>query len=1035
MTAFDKLKNKLAELFQLDQADLDFGIYRIMNARREEINQFLEKDLLPQVQSAFEIYKSSDKDELQKELDRVTEGVKAAGMNPDDAPKVVELREKLAEYGVDTKGMENDVYDHLYSFFSRYYDEGDFISLRRYKEGVYAIPYEGEEVKLHWANHDQYYIKTSEYFKDYTFRLSKVGNAHFKIVEADTEKDNIKSIDEKDRRFILDEEQPVFVEGGELFIRMEYRSDIQKRKQDAINGETARKVLDNLDHKDYATWQKALSGKWRNAKGEVTERTILEKHLADYTKRNTFDYFIHKDLDSFLKRELDFYIKNEVMRLDDVENESAARVEQYLSKIKVIRRIAHKIIAFLSHIEEFQKKLWLKKKFVIETNYCITLDRVPEGLYPEIAKNTDQHDEWVKLFAIDKIKGDLVTPAYSNPLTVDFLKSQKNLLLDTKYFEGSFVLKVLSSIENMDNKCDGLLVKSENFQGLHLLQKRYKGDVNYVHIDPPYNTATSGFLYKNSYEHSSWLSMMNDRIELSSILLDERGEFLCHIDENEYERLNIIFDRHSLNAAGTVIWDKKNPMLGRKGIATQHEYIIWRSKHDSSVVGRSESITSMQEQVKGLVEESGGDVEQARLKYRKWLSKQDHLSGGEKAYKYIDESGNIYRLVAMGAPEKRTDPKFHIPLKHPITRINCPVPPNGWSRTPETLSELIDNGLIVFGTDEKTQPQKKVFLRDDARKQITSVYSDGKSGKSYLDPMGLEFPYCHPVSMYEHLLSVASGNATFIDFFAGSGTNGHAVLNLMRSTNAHHKSILVEMGDHFDEVLIPRIQKVVYSKDWKDGIPISREGISYMFKYMTLESYEDALANIHLYRDDAQQTLLDGNANFRESYMLNYMLDVESRGSLLDIDQFDDPWGYKLLVGQGSAGETKPVNVDLIETFNWLIGIKVKHVDQISGFTIIEGQNLSGDNILVIWRKIRDLSETDAEKIGQLRVKANSELEAFFSKQQYNTLDSEYDIIYVNGDNNLMNVPLNPDKAAIEPRYKVRLIEEEFQKLMFDTRD
>ncbi len=1035
MTAFEKLKNKLAELFQLDQADLDFGIYRIMNARREEINQFLEKDLLPQVQSAFEIYKSSDKDELQKELDRVTEGVKSAGMNPDDAPKVVELREKLAEYGVDTKGMENDVYDHLYSFFSRYYDEGDFISLRRYKEGVYAIPYEGEEVKLHWANHDQYYIKTSEYFKDYTFRLPKVGNAHFKIVDADTEKDNIKSNDEKDRRFILDEEQPVFVEGGELFIRMEYRSDGQKRKQDAINGETARKVMDNLDHKDYATWQKALSGKWRNTKGDVTERNILEKHLADYTKRNTFDYFIHKDLDGFLKRELDFYIKNEVMRLDDIENESAARVEQYLSKIKVIRRIAHKIITFLSQIEEFQKKLWLKKKFVIETNYCITLDRVPEGLYPEIAKNTDQHDEWVKLFSIDKIKGDLITPPYSNPLTVDFLKSQKNLLLDTKYFEGTFVIKLLSSVEDMNNQCDGLLVKSENFQALHLLQERYKGDVNYVHIDPPYNTATSGFLYKNSFEHSSWLSMMNDRIELSSILLDERGEFLCHIDENEYERLNIIFDRHSLNAAGTVIWDKKNPMLGRKGIATQHEYIIWRSKHDSSVVGRSESITTMQEQVKGLVEESGGDVEQARLKYRKWLSKQDNLSGGEKAYKYIDESGNIYRLVAMGAPEKRTDPKFHIPLKHPITGINCPVPPNGWSRTPETLSDLIDKGLIVFGTDEKTQPQKKVFLRDDARKQITSVYSDGKSGKSYLDPMGLEFPYCHPVSMYEHLLSVASGNATFIDFFAGSGTNGHAVLNLTRSTNAHHKSILVEMGDHFDEVLIPRIQKVVYSNDWKDGIPVSREGISYMFKYIRLESYEDALANIHLNRDEAQQTLLDAGGKFRESYMLKYMLDVESRGSLLDIDQFDDPWGYKLLVGQGSAGETKPANVDLIETFNWLIGIKVKHVDQISGFTIIEGQNLSGDNILVIWRKIRDLSETDAEKIGHLRVKANSELEAFFSKQQYNTLDSEYDIIYVNGDNNLMNVPLNPDKAAIEPRYKVRLIEEEFQKLMFDTRD
>jgi adenine-specific DNA-methyltransferase len=105
-------------------------------------------------------------------------------------------------------------------------------------------------------------------------------------------------------------------------------------------------------------------------------RTLLEKHLADYTARNTFDYFIHKDLGGFLRRELDFYIKNEVVHLDDIENETAPRVEQYLAKVKAIRRIAHKIIDFLAQLENFQKKLWLKKKFVVETQYCVTLDRI-----------------------------------------------------------------------------------------------------------------------------------------------------------------------------------------------------------------------------------------------------------------------------------------------------------------------------------------------------------------------------------------------------------------------------------------------------------------------------------------------------------------------------------------------------------------------------------------------------------------------------------------------------------------------------------
>ena len=118
------------------------------------------------------------------------------------------------------------------------------------------------------------------------------------------------------------------------------------------------------------------------ASGEQADYTRLAAHLRRYTARNTFDYFIHKDLGAFLRRELDFYIKNEVMHLDDIENESAPRVEQYLSKIKVIRKIAGKIIDFLAQLEDFQKKLWLKKKFVVETQYCISVGSIPEEFLP-----------------------------------------------------------------------------------------------------------------------------------------------------------------------------------------------------------------------------------------------------------------------------------------------------------------------------------------------------------------------------------------------------------------------------------------------------------------------------------------------------------------------------------------------------------------------------------------------------------------------------------------------------------------------------
>ena len=152
----EQLKTLLKELFQLDQPDLDFGLYRVMHAKSTEVSQFLDKDLLPQVQAAFGQYKTADKTELEQELSKVIAGVEAAGMDPNDSPTVKELRARLND-PVDIGALENEVYDHLFSFFRRYYAEGDFLAKRVYKPNVYAIPYEGEEVTLHWANKDHYY--------------------------------------------------------------------------------------------------------------------------------------------------------------------------------------------------------------------------------------------------------------------------------------------------------------------------------------------------------------------------------------------------------------------------------------------------------------------------------------------------------------------------------------------------------------------------------------------------------------------------------------------------------------------------------------------------------------------------------------------------------------------------------------------------------------------------------------------------------------------------------------------------------------
>ncbi|MBT4431405.1 MAG: site-specific DNA-methyltransferase, partial [Nitrospinaceae bacterium] len=219
------LKEKLREMFQLDQAELDFGIYRIMNAKRDEVERFLDDDLLPQVQAALAAYQPAELVEKRQKLETAIAGAEAAGIDPEVAPSVMQLRAEL-EDAVDVGKLEEEVYSHLTTFFSRYYHDGDFMSLRRYKEGVYALPYEGEEVKLHWANADQYYIKTSESFQSYAFKVPQIIPAvpgasgsvaprrvRFDLVSAGTERDNVKASAGKERRFILDGNQPLAMDG------------------------------------------------------------------------------------------------------------------------------------------------------------------------------------------------------------------------------------------------------------------------------------------------------------------------------------------------------------------------------------------------------------------------------------------------------------------------------------------------------------------------------------------------------------------------------------------------------------------------------------------------------------------------------------------------------------------------------------------------------------------------------------------------------------------------------------------------------
>ena len=875
---FGRLVKLLKELFQLDKPDLDFGFYRIMHAKAAEVTRFLEVDLLPQVKDAFQQYRSADQATLEQQLAEAERGARGLEVDPDAVPKVRKLR-KAIEAGTDVDALEADVYDHLYRFFRRYYSEGDFISQRVYKDGVYAIPYQGEEVKLHWANADQYYIKTTEYLKDYSFRLhpeadSDTMRVHFRLADAaEGEHGNIKAADEKARCFILSAEDSVAEEDGpdgvrELVIRFEYRAATlgdwpqQKRKgrkrppQQKDLNEAATSALLDANDLSVARWMKELAVTHVKADGIQEKHSRLRSHLDRYTARNTYDYFIHKDLGGFLRRELDFYVKNEVMRLDDIEHESASRVEEWLSKIKVIRAIAHKIIDFLAQLEGFQKKLWLKKKFVVETSYCVAVQSIPRAFHAEIVANRAQHDEWVELHGIDEFGGDLTSPAYSNPLTKAFLRAHPTLMVDTRHFSADFteqLLEALGTDGSLDDMTDGVLFHSENFQALRLMERRYRGRVDCVYIDPPYNSDASPIIYKNNYQHSCWASLMADRLGLSMSCMTTNGVLGCAIDENELKNLLSIVEQCMPQRDIQIIAVNHYPGSGsgRGNVSHTHEYYIV-------------AVPSGQNVLVGAKRPGGHRQRNFR---RSGQGENNFRWGRPNSFFAILVDSALWEIKGM---EKAV--ALHADYPKGKTQEGWlrvyPFGKDGservWSRNYESARRLWQAGALKCSRNGTIIH----VIEDTGRKVLTSAWLDKKfnavvHGTNLLsDILGRSGAFSYPKSLYtvKTALDAVLGehrSGKVLDYFAGSGTTAHAVIEMNREDDGGRSFVLVEMAHYFDTVLLPRVKKITFSPKWKNGLPAclatpeEAERSPRIVKVVRLESYEDTLNNLVIRRPGA----------------------------------------------------------------------------------------------------------------------------------------------------------------------------------------
>lgn len=1075
----EKFVALLEELFQLNQPELDFGLYRILHARSTQIKAFVQNELAAEIDKVFAGQtQASAQDQLQAARLKVeqTLGEYALEANGDLKPEFAktkigqeyETTRKQAQQGGGPLTDDAQIYDHLYRFFSRYYDKGDFMSRRYFvaendsRSLPYAIPYDGREVMLHWANKDQYYIKSSEYLANFTVDLAAAqkiagqgGQAgfdfaapaesltvHFRLAAAsEGEHNNVK--EGQERYFLIHSPEPVKLETNaqgqtELVIQFQYRPDPEKTGQ---SGTWQQKRLLEAE----AAIQAALADLPAAAAHAAAlfapaptdkqpNRSLLGKYLGQYTSRNTMDYFIHKNLGGFLRRELDFYIKNEIMRLDDIENATAPRVETYLKKLQSLRKIARRIIDFLAQIEDFQKKLWLKKKFVVETNYLISLDRIPEHFQEKVCaaindrEKSLQLDTWHDLFGLE-----------CQQVTPSFLQANPSLVLDTQHIDSVLRDEIVASISEIDCKTIGVLCQSNNFQALSLLGKVYEKSVKTIYIDPPYNTGTGDFLYRDGYQESSWLTMLENTLHQGKALLKPSGALFSSIDDNESHRLKLnleqTFGRE--NHIADIVWQKRYAPDVRTIISDAHEYIQCFAV-DRNLFGET----------------------------------RRKLPLGEAQTKQFDNPDNDprgpWKAADFTAPGYRPNQMYGI--TNAVGETFFPPPGRCWGFTEEKYRELAADNRMHFGRDGKGRPAVKRFLGEmDGmvpwtwwNYQEVGHSQDGmKESVAYFGREGA-FLTAKPLEMVKRIIRISSAeNDLVADYFAGSGTTADAVIRLNQEEKATRRFLVVEVGEHFDSKLRCRIQKVGYSLDWKDGKPETNKGNSLLVKYLRLESYEDTLNNLLLQNSavdlENQPISAGARADFTRDYLLKYWLDFETAGSpsLLNVRQFADPTAYRLKVKQPGSEAQVEKTVDLIETFNWLIGLHVAQLDRprryaaellratdaelpadqdtrwicprineqadgefwfrwVEGHVLaVPGDESSRQRVLVLWRKLTGDAGRD-----------QAVLEAYLAKKKLNPLESEFETIYINGSHAL---PSDGQAAS-----RVRLIEETFAQRMWE---
>lgn len=787
--------------------------------------------------------------------------------------------------------LNHSIYTKLYNFFSSYLNETGtpFFYDTPMHKNIYAKVYtNSKDTSLFYKTQNLYYVKSDTLYHDaeitsqdfkYTFIFDI---SHF-IPNADNAKN--KAI----FKFTIEENIRIYV----------------------LNDKESLKELPNVFKQNSSDLSDEFIKSLKDKKIQLQEEEI-KKILSSYKRQNEIDFFIHKNARAFLQEQFNLWLCNYV--LDDITQWRQEKIEE----LNTLKKVAFKIIDFIADFEDELKAIWCKPKFAKNVEYVFSLDRIDSALLDSIINDEGfkaQIKEWQELRLIDE--------SFDIKNIND--EKYKFLPLDTKHFNKTTKYKILSSFKDIESTLNGELIKSDNFQDLNTLLPKYQNKVDLIYIDPPYNAPASEIIYKNNFKDSTWLAMMANRLDLAKGFLSERGLINIAIDDIELFNLGCLcdevfgVDNHILT--NSVLCNPQGRVANN--ISKTSEYNLLYCKSDNTSFNIEIPKINKQKNDTALIRTGTNSRREERpFRYFPILEKDNKL------FMITDEE---YKQIYNKNTKKFNDDFIEqLEIKYKQQGFNFILPK---SRTHELLvwqrefnrvkqelhSYIFKNGKIYTPYLEKAKP---TTLWTD------NLFSNPEYGTELLkNILNIDVSQNTPKSIYvvQQFLEMTSQDSTILDFFGGSGTTAHAVLELNRE-GSNRKFVLVEMGEHFYNVIIPRIKKVAFSSEWKNGELKNAKQvnpISIAFRYYELESYEESLSNCEYVLDK------DSIIDYRKSRKLIKGL---KKAEAINLDMS----GYRK-------------DFDILHTMANVLGLKIKRLFLDSkGIECVEfdnGDRVSSDSI------------------------------------------------------------------------------------------